>query len=775
MQLDYLITDLALIFIVAGVVTVIFRKLKQPVVLGYIVAGFLISPNFSYIPTVIESADIHVWANIGVVFLMFALGLEFSFKKIATVGGSAFVIALTVMCSMILIGVGVGSLMGWGKMDCIFLGGMLSMSSTMIILKAYEEYSLKKEKFAQLVLGTLVIEDIAGIFMIVILSTISVSKEVSGLLMVREIGLLLIFLVIWLMLGIYLIPTLLKRIRHLINDEIILITSIAICMGMVVIANLIGFSSALGAFMAGSILAGTVQSVRIERIIIPIKDFFGAIFFVSVGMMIVPELLIEYIIPIIIISAVTILGQMTFATVGILLSGQSLHTAVRGGFSMVQIGEFSFIIATLGMSLGVISDFLYPIVVCVSVITSFTTPLFIKNSERIYGFVNRKLPNNVKIFLRKNTSERQSDDDKDRDWSIYIRKIFIRTAIGSVGMFILYLAGTRYFEPFVAKYVESPIAVNLISVVVIVIAMIPFAAVMHGSNNDTLMMKLWLKHRANRLPLLTLKGMRILIAACFIALVLRKMFHIPFAVLVIVAVIPIAIVVHSDYVKGKTINIEMRFMANFSEKTLAKEKKERGKKNFQWLNESLYVEEFVVKNTKERKTIYDFAKRRAFNVIIIRIIRGDKLINMPSSADEEVMEGDILHMMGTKDDIEACIMLLENEDCIELTGKKDIILKDYIFGQTFYGVAPERQLICCPIRIDADSEFLKKSIKNSKMREKYSGSVIGIERGVLPIINPDIETIIQKDDMLWVLGGKRMADLLIKSGMLDSRTAGKLL
>ena len=284
-----MIKDLALIFIVASIVTILFKKLNQPVVLGYIVAGFLISPNFTYLPTVIESEDIHVSANIGVVFLMFALGLEFSFKKLATVGGSAFITAMTVMGSMILIGGGIGSLLGWEKMDCIFLGGMLSMSSTMIILKAYEEYRLKQEKFAQLVLGTLVIEDIAGIFMMIILSTISVSQSVSGLAVFQELGILFIELAIWLMLGIYLIPSLLKKIRLLANDEMMLVVSVGICMGMVVIANLIGFSSALGAFMAGSILAGTVQSVRIERIIMPLKDMFGAIFFVAVGMLIDPK------------------------------------------------------------------------------------------------------------------------------------------------------------------------------------------------------------------------------------------------------------------------------------------------------------------------------------------------------------------------------------------------------------------------------------------------------------------------------------------------------
>ena len=764
-----MIKDLALIFIVASIVTILFKKLNQPVVLGYIVAGFLISPNFTYLPTVIESEDIHVWANIGVVFLMFALGLEFSFKKLATVGGSAFVTAMTVMGSMILIGGGVGSLLGWGKMDCIFLGGMLSMSSTMIILKAYEEYRLKQEKFAQLVLGTLVIEDIAGIFMMIILSTISVSQSVSGLAVFQELGILFIELAIWLMLGIYLIPSLLKKIRLLANDEMMLVVSVGICMGMVVIANLIGFSSALGAFMAGSILAGTVQSVRIERIIMPLKDMFGAIFFVAVGMLIDPKLLVEYIGPILIITVVTILGQMTFATLGILLSGQSLHTAVRGGFSMVQIGEFSFIVATLGMSLGVISDFLYPVVVCVSVITSFTTPIFINNSEKVYRFLNRKLPSGLKIFLRKNTSERQSDDDKDRDWLLYIRAVLVRTGISSAVMFVIYLMGIRYFEPFVEQFIGTGIAGKLVSAGLITAFMIPFATIMNGSGKDALMMKLWLKHRANRLPILTLKGIRVMLSACFIALVLRKIFHIPYGLIVLIAAIPVAIIVHSDYVKGKTIDLEMRFVSNFSEKTLAKAKKERGiKGNHVWLNESLLVAEFQVTDASEHQTIYEFSRSRAFQVEIIKITRGDKLINMPKS-DEMVLSGDILHMMGTHDEIEACMMLLEKEDCIEYTERPDVTLKDYLYAQTFYGIEPERQLICCPIRIDSDSEFLRKSIKNSRIRERYRGTVIGIERDNLPIPNPDVETMIQKGDIIWVLGSQRMADSLIKGGILKDK------
>ena len=765
MHLDYLISDLALILIVAAIVTLLFKKINQPVVLGYIVAGFLISPNFVYLPTVVAAEDIHVWANIGVVFLMFGLGLEFSFKKIATVGGSAFVIALTVMSAMLLIGTGVGSLLGWGKMDCIFLGGMLSMSSTMIILKAYEEYNLKKEKFAQIVLGTLVIEDIVGIFMMIILTTISVSRNVSGLDMVSEIGMLLIYLAIWLVLGIYLVPTILKKISGLLNDEMALVVAVGFCMGMVVIANLIGFSSALGAFMAGSILAGTVQAVRIERIVKPIKDLFGAIFFVSVGMLIVPELLIEYIWPIIIITIVTIVGQMTFSTIGILLSGQSLNIAIRGGFSMVQIGEFSFIVATLGMSLGVISDFLYPIIVCVSVITSFTTPIFIKNSEKVYKLVDDKMPDGLWVFIRKNTSENQSNSDKDKDWLIYIRKVLLRTGLCSIMMFIIYWGGTRYLEPVMQEMFESVKTASVLTAVILCILMAPFVNFMHGTNRE-LFTKLWLRGRSNRLPLLTLKTIRILIAACFVALVLREVLHIPFVFLVLISFVPIMIIIRSDYLNGKTINLEMTFISNFSERTLAREKKERGIKGaYRWLDESLYVAEFQVTDTIENKTIYDFAKSKAFTVTIIKIIRGDQYINMPR-VNEPVQEGDILHMLGTEHEIESCMILLEREDCIEYTEREDIRLKEYIYGQTFYGIKPEQQLICCPISIDKKSEFLRKSIKNSGFREKYRGTIIGIERGNLPIINPDIDTILQQGDLIWVIGSKRMADTLIKCDVL---------
>lgn len=545
------------------------------------------------------------------------------------------------------------------------------------------------------------------------------------------------------------------------------IVSLAICLGMVVIADFIGFSEALGAFMAGSILAGTVRAGYIERLTKPIKDLFGAVFFVSVGMMIQPELLVKYIGPILIITVATILGQMIFSTIGILLSGQSLHTAIRGGFSMVQIGEFSFIIATLGSSLGVISDFLYPVVVCVSVITTFTTPLFIKNSASVYKFLDEKLPDKLWVFIKKNTSEDRSNKDKDEDWSKYIKKVLSRTLICSVVMYIIYWLGIQELKPLVDTYVSSEIFADLITAVVTCGVMIPFISMMHGTN-DALFIKLWLKQRSNKLPLLTLKTVRILIAACFVTLVLRKIYHIPFVILLLLSAAAVVLLIRSDYLKGVTINMELRFMENFSERTLARQKRERGRdEKYSWLNEELLVAEFQVTDTVENKTIYDFTKSRAFRVTIIKIIRGDKYINLPTP-DEVVLEGDILHMMGTSAEIDACTILLEKDECIEYTDRDDITLKDYIYGQTFYGIAPEKQLICCPINVSQGSEFSRKSIKNSHMRDKYRGTIIGIERGNLTILNVDIDTIIQPGDLIWTLGGKQMADLLIKGNVLDS-------
>lgn len=387
-----LISDLALILMCAGIMTLIFKKLKQPLVLGYIVAGFMASPHFEFTPSVTDSANIQTWSEIGVIFLLFALGLEFSFKKLMRVGGSAVISACTIILCMICIGVSVGWMFGWKQMDCIYLGGMLAMSSTTIIYKAFDDMGLRQQRFAGLVLSILILEDILAIVLMVMLSTMAVSQNFEGGEMIYSLSKLVFFLVLWFVVGIYLIPLFLKRMRKLMNNETLLIMSLGLCFGMVVLAAKVGFSPAFGAFIMGSILAETVESEHIDKLVAPVKDLFGAIFFVSVGMMVDPAMIVEYKFPILAIVLAVLLGQTIFGTAGVLLSGQPLKTAMQCGFSLTQIGEFAFIIASLGVSLNVTSSFLYPIVVAVSVITTFLTPYMIRLSQPAYQFVNRHVP-----------------------------------------------------------------------------------------------------------------------------------------------------------------------------------------------------------------------------------------------------------------------------------------------------------------------------------------------------------------------------------------------
>ena len=412
-QLEPLISDLALILICAGVMTLLFKSLKQPIVLGYIVAGFLASPNMPYMPSISDGHGVHVWSEIGVIFLLFALGLEFSFKKILKMGAAPIVAALAVIFSMMYVGSLAGQLFGWSDMDCIYLGGMLAMSSTTIIFKAFDDMGLRQERFAGLVLSVLIIEDILAIVLMVMLSTLAVSKEFEGTQMLQSILQLGFFLILWFTVGIFLIPLFLRKAKALMNEETLLITALALCFGMVVFASAVGFSAAFGAFVMGSILSETVEAQKIEHLVAPVKNLFGAIFFVSVGMMVDVNLIIEYIVPILCIILAIMLGQTILSTCGFLISGQSLKTAMQCSFSLTQIGEFAFILATLGTSLKVTSDYLYPIVVAVSVFTTFTTPYMIRLAEPAYNVVARILPAKWIAKLESNAAEGAEETEND--------------------------------------------------------------------------------------------------------------------------------------------------------------------------------------------------------------------------------------------------------------------------------------------------------------------------------------------------------------------------
>lgn len=526
-ELEPLIADLALILICAGAMTLLFKRLKQPVVLGYIVAGFLASPNMPYMPSVTDLHGVHLWSEIGVIFLLFALGLEFSFRKILRMGAAPIIAACCVIMGMMLVGMFTGQMFGWSKMDCIYLGGMLAMSSTTIIFKAFDDMGLRQKRFASLVLSVLIIEDILAIVLMVMLSTLAVSKEFEGTQMLMSILKLAFFLVLWFVVGIYLIPLFLRKVKSLMSNETMLITALAMCFGMVVIASAVGFSAAFGAFIMGSILAETVEKEQIEHLVAPVKDLFGAIFFVSVGMMVDVALIVQYIVPILCIIAAIMLGQTILSTGGFLLSGQPLKTAMQCSFSLTQIGEFAFILATLGTSLGVTSDFLYPIVVAVSVFTTFTTPYMIRLAEPAYGLVARVLPQRFQAKIESNTSDVEETETEEQygHWRAYLKRVGVIILIYSV-LCMAIIALMLYFgKPFIAGLVSSPWD-NIVTALIILIICAPFlwALMRYGSRSEDVV-ALWDSCRLARVKLVAFQLLRLAIGAAFVSYILYKTVH----------------------------------------------------------------------------------------------------------------------------------------------------------------------------------------------------------------------------------------------------------
>ena len=519
-QLEPLIADLALILICAGIMTLLFKSLKQPIVLGYIVAGFLASPNMPYMPSVHDMHGIHLWSEIGVIFLLFALGLEFSFKKILKMGAAPIIAALAIILGMMYVGACTGELFGWKQMDCIYLGGMLAMSSTTIIFKAFDDMGLRQERFAGLVLSVLIIEDILAIVLMVMLSTLAVSKEFEGSQMLDSILQLGLYLVLWFTVGLYFIPMALRTLKPLMNDETLLITALALCFGMVVAASSAGFSAAFGAFVMGSILAETVEAEKIEHLVAPVKNLFGAIFFVSVGMMVDVALIIEYIVPILSIIAAVILGQTLLSTCGFLLSGQSLKTSMQCSFSLTQIGEFAFILATLGTSLGVTSDFLYPIVVAVSVFTTFTTPYMIRLAGPAYAVVARVLPARWVAKLERDTDEEDDSavpDELKQMWKSNFRRFVFVLLINSVLCIALMALMLYYGQPLIAGIVP-PGWVHPVTALVALVLCSPFLWMLmrYGSDNPEVD-RLWESGARWRVRLTACGLFRLFLTAVFVS------------------------------------------------------------------------------------------------------------------------------------------------------------------------------------------------------------------------------------------------------------------
>lgn len=735
-HLATLINDLALILICAGVMTLLFKKLKQPLVLGYVVAGFLASPHMPYTPSVMDTANIQTWADIGVIFLLFALGLEFSFKKIVKVGGAAIIAACTIIFCMILLGITVGTGFGWQRMDSIFLGGMIAMSSTTIIYKAFDDLGMRKKQFTGLVLSVLILEDILAIVLMVMLSTMAVRHNFEGSEMLESIGKLLFFLILWFVVGIYLIPELLKRCRKLMSEETLLIVSLGLCFGMVVMAARTGFSAAFGAFIMGSILAETVEAESIERLVKPVKDLFGAVFFVSVGMMVDPAMIVEYALPIIVITLAVILGQSLFGTLGVLLAGQPLKMAMQCGFSLTQIGEFAFIIASLGVSLHVTSDFLYPIVVAVSVITTFLTPYMIRFAEPASNFVDTHLPAKWKNFLLHYSSGSQTMNHESL-WKKLILALTRITIVYSIVSIAVVALAFRFLVPLFLEHIPG-IWGRLLVAVVIILFISPFLrAIMIKKNHSAEFVTLWNDSRGNRAPLVATIVIRILIAVSFVMFVISGLFKVSVGLLLGVAVLLVIMMILSRQLKKQSIMIERKFFQNLRYRDMRAEYMGEKKPEYagRLLSRDLHLTDFEVpgESAWAGKTLAELNFGKKYGIHVASILRGRKRINIPG-ASVRLFPEDKIQVIGTDEELNRFSSEMEKAAILEtdVVEKSEMILRQF--------------------RVDAHSVFLGKTLRESGIREQYHCLIVGVERGEETLHAPDPHEPFMEDDVVWLVG-----------------------
>lgn len=747
-QLAPLISDLALILICAGIMTLIFKRLKQPLVLGYIVAGFLCSPHFKFTPSVVDTDNIHIWSDIGVIFLLFALGLDFSFKKLMRVGGQAVIASCTIILCMIMIGIFVGWMFDWQRMDCIYLGGMLAMSSTTIIYKAFDDMGIRQQRFTGIVLSILILEDILAIVLMVMLSTLAVSTNFEGSEMIYSIMKLAFFLILWFVVGIYLIPLFLKRSSKFLSNETLLIVSLALCFGMVYLAALVGFSPAFGAFIMGSILAETTQAEQISRLVSPVKDLFGAIFFVSVGMMVDPHMIMEYKIPIIVIVLSVLLGQTIFGTAGVLLSGQPLKISMQCGFSLTQIGEFAFIIASLGVSLHVTSDFLYPIVVAVSVITTFMTPYMIRLAVPTYNIVNKRLPDRWKRLLDRYTSG-TSTTAHTNNWKKLIINILRIVSIYSVLSIAITILCLQIVVP-LATDLAGNLWGKIIGFIITIIVIAPFLrALIMKKNHSPEFRSLWADNRFNHAPLISVILLRIVIAMGFIIFIIEELFHASAALIVGIAIVLVCGIIFSRFLKKQSIVLERTFMKNLNSKELQEEDTRTKQPDYagKLLERDLHLSDFEVPADSlwTGKTLKELAWGKKYDVHVASVIRGNHRINIPGG-DLQIFPNDTLQIIGTDKQLATFAQLMKEVRQTKDTdfSKHEMKLKQFA--------------------IDKKSSLIGHSIVENGIRSQFHCLVVGIETNGSNLLHtPDPKEPLKENDVMWVVGEETDLNKLLLS------------
>lgn len=744
-----LVKDLALILIAAGVFTVISKALKQPLILGYIIAGFIVSPHLGLFPSVTSTESVKQWSEIGIIFLLFALGLEFSFKRLLKVGSSALITSGTKCIGMFIVGIVAGNAIGWTMMESIFLGGLLSMSSTTIIIKAYDEMGLKNKPYANLIFGSLVVEDLIAVLLMVLLSTLAVSNKFAGGEMVMSLARLAFFLILWFLVGIYVIPILLKKARKYLNDEILLIISIGLCFGMVALASVTGFSSALGAFVMGSILAETVEGERIEHLLTSIKDLFGAIFFVSVGMMLDPAVIGTYWGTILVVTLVAVGGILVFSTAGALLAGQGLNTAVHTGFSLAQLGEFAFIIASLGCSLGVMREFIYPVIIAVSVVTTFTTPYMIKAADPVSRWLQKKLPASLLAKINPApASLSESSKAENNEWGQLIKSYAIRVILYGVILLAILLAAPALLGDLSATLLPdlSDAVRNIICLVIELVVMTPFLyglAITNGSINKHAS-KLLKEKASNRWPILSLLVFRILIAIAFIIAAITSYFQLGGWGALIVIGAGLVVLLTAKVAFKRFSGLEKRFIENFNEKEEMERKKAPVTSSLKEKMAQYDIQTSVVEISPDfayvGKSLREMPFRKHSGVNIIKIQRGSQSIQIPSG-DEKVYPHDRLLAVGTNEQIEAFKSIIDDNTVQSELSDPDFIVKAGT--------------------LEADSFLTGKTLRETNMRG--SGCMtISVLRGDKIHTNPGADFIFSEGDTVWIAGEAASCDWYLK-------------
>lgn len=739
-EIPFLVKDLALILMVAGVVTLIFKRLKQPLVLGYIVAGFLVSPHMPYTVSVMDETDIQTWADIGVIFTLFSLGLDFSFKKIVKMGASPIIACIVIVFCMMMLGISVGHGFGWDRMDCIFLGGMLAMSSTTIIYKAFDDMGLRQQKFASMVMSVLILEDILAIVMMVMLSAIAGGSNPDGEQMISSVLRIGFFLVLWFIVGIFAIPLFLRSVRKLINGETLLVVSLGLCCGMAVLSTKVGFSSAFGAFVMGSILAETIEAEKIIKLVEPVKNLFGAIFFVSVGMLVDPKILVEYAVPILALVGTILVGQAIFGTFGFMLGGESLKSAMRCGFSMAQIGEFSFIIASLGLSLGVISNFLYPVVVAVSVITTFLTPYMIRLALPSYQQMEKHLPCKFINILNHFAMSHPSTQQQSK-WKSLIRQM----AINTVAYSILSAATIAMMFTFVLPLMRNLLPgwqlhwyANALTGLLTVVLISPFLrAIVMKKNHSSEWKRLWVESSINRIPLLFTIVVRYIIALAFIFYIINYLSRFTNALIVCIGAVVVLLMVASRRIKKRSIVMERLFIHNLRSRDIAAQV--NGEKRPLYaghlLDRDIHISEIEVPedSTWCGKSLKELHLRERFGIDMSSIRRGSQRLNIPNG-DTVIFPGDKLQIIGNDDQIHKFSQALTSE-----LAPEDVDIE-------------KREMKLRQLIISGGSEFLGKTLIESGIRDKYNCMVVGLEEGRENLTRVLPTRVFKKGDIIWLVG-----------------------